>query len=744
MTARQEGAAVLVVLATLTWVVHARVTDPDVTFADDVGGEHVPKAAHAYANTSEGLGTAAPLYHAGVADHRLDGTHSLPVLLPVVNAALATVAPREVGALATFEWRLTSGALLAGLLATYVLLRREGARSALALCGSTSYMLSGALVGEWGHHAFARSVMLLPLLALALGAAGQADRVLPWLFVTAGAVLVLGQTFNSAIVVVVLTAVFAVHAALEGRLGRRSALGALAAACVVLAAVGPAYLRAAGALGASAHLASWRSHPDVFVEYARFGTEWFDAAELLLAGGSTPAGGAGALPMAGLLVGLAGALGVGGRPRMAPTAASLMERMGRTLLVVGLLATWATRIPREVLVTLREGVRVGPLRLALPDAAGPLFHTPTRTWLVLATFGLALAGTLQAERWVRGESPRRLLWAALALYALLLVGATLGAPSPPSAARIAGSIALVAGMLGGLAVLGRGAPEWRPAAGFAIATMALGTAAWSAERHLQKSMPGEGARLLRLHEDVRRNVPREVWGRLEHRLVTNVTGLDNVVFYLGSSGLGGYPARLVPPEPIGFYQRLGVLSGMRLPYTLDLDLGRLRATGLADLLGVRYWLVSGPWPVGDPGRVVSTAIDPPLRFVETRTAFRKAWAVHTVHAQDAEPISQLLALGREGRLATEGLVPATVAGAIPGREAGAAAARADVLSVEPGRIRVHTDSPVPFVVATNEFYHPRWAVRSGGAPLARVRVNLAFLGTVVGAGRHQVQFTKTD
>jgi Bacterial membrane protein YfhO len=66
--------------------------------------------------------------------------------------------------------------------------------------------------------------------------------------------------------------------------------------------------------------------------------------------------------------------------------------------------------------------------------------------------------------------------------------------------------------------------------------------------------------------------------------------------------------------------------------------------------------------------------------------------------------------------------------------------RATIISDRPGRIVIETEAESTQMLALGESYHEGWQVRVDGQPQAVVRVNGDFLGCVVDAGKHQVNW----
>lgn len=71
---------------------------------------------------------------------------------------------------------------------------------------------------------------------------------------------------------------------------------------------------------------------------------------------------------------------------------------------------------------------------------------------------------------------------------------------------------------------------------------------------------------------------------------------------------------------------------------------------------------------------------------------------------------------------------------------GSAPGRAVLVSDRPGNIMVDTDAPGRQLLVVSETYHPGWRVLMDGRPKRALRVNGDFLGCVVEAGRHSVEF----
>lgn len=68
------------------------------------------------------------------------------------------------------------------------------------------------------------------------------------------------------------------------------------------------------------------------------------------------------------------------------------------------------------------------------------------------------------------------------------------------------------------------------------------------------------------------------------------------------------------------------------------------------------------------------------------------------------------------------------------------AGRATVVAAEPGHTRLAVSAPTRQLLVLSERYHPGWAARVDGSPRTVRRVNADFLGCVVPAGDHDVDF----
>ncbi|HVR30071.1 MAG TPA: hypothetical protein VMS86_11115, partial [Thermoanaerobaculia bacterium] len=189
------------------------------------------------------------------------------------------------------------------------------------------------------------------------------------------------------------------------------------------------------------------------------------------------------------------------------------------------------------------------------------------------------------------------------------------------------------------------------------------------------------------------------------------------------------------------------VEDVRLPYWLYLDYALLIENGIAQMLGIRWWIL--PADVMDGGVLLTDERDPgPLRLHEARGVFSKGWALESWETAESfdHAVTRVMALGRAGELRRRGVVQTPEEGPLELPAAAGAAGGADptveLLGVEPGRLRFRVESESPTVLATNEFFHPDWTARAEGRSLPIVRVNAAFVGAVVPGGVNEVELAR--
>lgn len=718
------AAAVLLALTWGTWLRHA---DPRIVLLDDLGREHVPKMAWVYAHPWSAYGPKAPLYNLGTADFHRDADHTLPLVAPALVAVLGRLAPGDPVALALFEWRLTGVLLLGALAGVYGLLRREGVAPPLALAGAATYVASAPLFGEWSHTPFFRALLLVPVAVLALRAATTTGGWIAWSTAALAVVASAAQTVTC-FVAAGLPFAFCAATALVERSRLRAALGSghatvtrvllppLGALAVAVALLAPAYHQTAEALAASAHTARLATDDVHFLKYAMVGADWIRPGEVvqwwwggpfLLAGLALLAASRGAVPLSALArVGLV--LGGAGLVLLAVSAATLR-----------LLGYEEGRV-------VFAGMPVRP-----PAALALLVRTPTRSWLVFAHLGLALAAFAHVDAWTKADLGaalrRRHAWAAGAL-----VGVAAGLGGVLSAVPVASAGVTV--ILGAAVLAALLRPRLGPWLVTGIASLCAVAAAHAFLQERAAFIPN-GERLGEAHRALASASLPDLRGRYDHRVMVLARDLENACFVLDASCAGGYPARSMPREPVRFLEDAGVAHARELPYLVSFDAPQLQATGLADLLGIRFWLLDS-----GPGRPLGRGPGGDLVLVETPSAFPRAWPLLVRHevATWPEAVRLVLELGRTGRLRREGVVPPGL-GALP---AGPEPPRVVVRAVRAGSILLHTASQHPFVVATNEFHAAGWRLVSGRTALPTVAVNAAFLGGLVPGGEHEVHFVE--
>lgn len=188
--------------------------------------------------------------------------------------------------------------------------------------------------------------------------------------------------------------------------------------------------------------------------------------------------------------------------------------------------------------------------------------------------------------------------------------------------------------------------------------------------------------------------------------------------------------------PLRFRRLAGKEGGFTEFGSEPFELGIPLDSPLAALLNIKYVMEKpgGPSPgegyvldyEGRDGRVYrNTRVLPRAFLVNRHVRFRTAEEVRTLlRAGKIDPSREIVSMGKPGVTS----YPADPEGM----------ARIDLN--EANRVVVATSSRTPAFLVLSDRYSPRWSVRVDGKPAEMMRVNYAFRGVKLAAGRHTVEF----
>ena len=754
---------VLALFVLVTAGLHFRFVDPYRLYCEDIEHNFLPQTVYTYLHPWEAFqGRPTPSCNFGSSNYLVDG--GTAAVVPVAAAALSRLAPRTPGDLARFEWRITSLHVLLSMVALYLFLRELGAGTGLAAAIACSFPFTFTIFHEWRHVDLLRGRLLLAPVLLGLALATRRGGYRGWLALAAALVVCMAQA-NQLYWVAVLVVYWLAATAWRERSGLRAlaagdrvlllrrCLPPLIALAAVVLALAPMYARGRAAIRQSALYDELARDSDRALYYLRDGRDWFSPADLAAVD-------RGFLPwsVAGLCVGASAVVCRrlrGGPPRAnGPTpAGSGIDgfALGAPLLVGSTLLAFVPHLPDGVFAVRGDRLEWAFAAAAVAPELTIAFHTTVRTWLVLAEIGALLAGTGLLVAWVARPAALRDRTIDVA-GGLLLFGGVLAAGGALSgrfwaATSHGNALLVVAGMLIAALLATRPRPL-RILGQAALILMGVAFAARASSLHYEVGMErcryGEAnaAALLARDETLLARVPAEVRGQRVHRLFG-----EKWCYYLDAPCALSYVMRTLPRDVLRFFEAAGAVEDARLPYWLHLDYALLLESGIAQMLGIRWWIL--PADVMESGVLLTDEGSPqPLRLLEARGAFSKGWALEsweTAASFDAAMI-RVMELGRAGQLATRGVVQTAAEGPAPLPEAGAVTAGAtavDLLGNEPGRLSFRVRSTLPTVLATNEFFHPDWRVSVGGEPPAvPARINAAFVGAPVPAGEHEIVFER--
>jgi hypothetical protein len=775
-------AAVALLFVGVTAVLHFSIRDPYRIYCEDIEHEFLPQKAYTYDHPWEAFAARpTPSCNFGASNYL---THGGPAaVLPVLTSLLARVAPRDPRGLALFEWRITSLYVLVSMAALFLFLRLIGADAALAAAVACSYPFAYTTFHEWRHADLTRGRLAIAPVLLGLLTATRFGGYRGWLFLALTVIACMGQAsqfyWMAALVAYWMIATAWLERArlrailrAEGARALRRLGPPLAALAVVATALGPMYLQVRAAMEGSALTAELTVHPERLLQYLEYGRNWFSLTGLLTVE-------RGLLPwsVAGLCLWAGAALWARRRsPSRAPdptSAATPFARLGLPLFVVALLLAFVPDLSAELLE-----VRDGRLEWAFAPVAAPvalafLFHTTQRTWLVLAQIGALIAGVAAITSWIEDRRPARhrlgQLAAGLAVFVAMVGAATWLTSQPWAQPAQWRALAAVAAVLA--AAHASAAPGRTRRLGQA-ALLALGVllAARLSAFHYERGSRGcrragaDAAALLARDQAVLARIPDQVRGLRQHRLFG-----EKWCYYLDASCALSYPLRTLPRDVLRFFAAAGAVDGVRLPYWMNLDYPFLIESGIAQMLGIRWWIVPDDVMANGGVLLAEAGAVGGLRLLEARNPFAKAWTLESWETAGSfeDAVARVVALGRAGELERRGVVqgpnegpadltrldvarsgaadPAAPPLQEPGSDPRAASATppaVEVLAVEPGQLRLRVRNPTPALLATNEFFHPDWTAQVDGDAVPVWRINAAFVGAVVPAGDHEVKLSR--
>jgi hypothetical protein len=611
------------------------------------------------------------------------------------------------------------GALLPTLagIGMLLFLRGQACDRAGTLVGALAFAFGGFFVGHAPHLGILRAVAVLPWALLAVDRL-EGRRLASGLGVCIGLILIAGHPQASGYTLLLLAA-YCVW--LGGAVGRRGVCMA-AAVALGLALSAAVWLPAGALVQASTRSVGAPVFPNPKLLRA-------DMSRLLLPRSESPSGpallrdalGCGFIECSGF-PGVVAWLAI-----LAGIPAVIREPRGRFWLAVGV----AGMMGATGAIPLPLGVR-GPARLLLWWTTGIAVVAGMGTSRIRGRFflpaAILLAGAIAVVTWWRPED-RPFALAAFLTLAVALTMVRLSRRLP-----LLASVGLVALLGAELAVYGAVtmpaaiAPEVRAAALAPLDFIATLTRTSAAHR------PTDRVLVLPIALEIQNVASRRIMA---------VQGYD-------------------PLAPLALARLLGqdVALGLgEIGATSDATLAAPNSHAL-DLLRVRLVVHDreGPTPLGT---VIASAVaekSPRWRHADTvsqgpREYFVNervrpvAWLVG--RSRVVEQVRALELIRGEARdapfdPAREVLVEELLAGfdAHTGTAGGAAPelGTAELVRYEDDAIEVAVDAQAPAVLVTSEMHYPGWVVAIDGAPARLLRVNYAFRGVVVPAGRHRIEF----
>lgn len=753
--------AILGLFIAVTWLLHFRLTDPRFLYCEDIAHYFLPTKAYTYQHPLEAFaGRPTPSTHFGSATFTLGGP---AVVFPLLPALAARIAPQEPSSLMGFEWGITSLYVIASMTALFFFLSRAKVPTALAAAVACTYPWLYTIFIEWRHVDLLRGRLMLPLVLLGLFLATTKGGYAYWALLAAATVICMGQAFALYWVGALVCLWLAIHAWLErrtllerlhgeGLLAIRRAGPPLLSLSLVSLALLPMYLRSRGAIEESAFLGQMASDPERLLDYLYRGHDWFTFADLLKPGrGLAPWSIAGiSLLVAVMINGRRGRRQViEGEVWAAPDELRPLRRIGGPLFLVSLALSFLPEVPFDLFAIRGDRLEWSFLPLAVTPSAAIFFHTTQRTWLVLAEIGGLLLGVGYLAEWtLRPSTPgRRRVEVAVAVgvYALLLFLAH-ALSRATLTIDVAVAVLVIAAVLAVATLAGQ--PGARPYLGSAALIVAGLLFSWRfADQSYQTgalhcSQGVKDARItLARDESILKRVPEEVRHQREYRLLG-----EKWCYYLDTPCALSYSLHWMPREVFDFFEATDLVREVNLPYWMILDYPRMLELGIAQMMGIRWWILPGRLM---PGGIPLTDENDPenLHFFEAADAFPKGWALSSWEIVQSfeEAAQRLVNLAGSAELRRHGILTSTQGGALPeppDSQRGDLRASIDLVDAKPGELLFQAETSAPTVLATNEFFHQNWRAVVDGNPVPVLRVNASFVAVALGPGRHEVRLTR--
>jgi hypothetical protein len=734
---------------------YARFTDPNILYFEDLGRLFLPMTHFSYISPWLAYRTvAAPESFLGSATYAGRFQEApLSIALPWFNKLLSLFSPTSIPGLTVFEWRLTALYMMIGMLGLFFLLARKGMSQVIAAAFTATFPFAGPIFREWQHTPELRGRLLIPLVLLGLDWAMEKQTLLSWLL---GGSLILITIAHSVYLYwliplcIIWVIVEFVSRPPESRRVRTLSLPALAMT-MVAAVLFPMYSQFAGAMRHSAFLSSL-GKPDDFIKYfvlLKDNCSWEQLLQPLPWSGA----GLGPLFLAGLFLPLGSLLHRAVYPKTPAVRIGTSAKCGLLLLGLGLALSSVPLIPERWILTLVFPVTRTP---GLPPSLAArllsqIFHVSWRTWFVMAYSGGLLFLASFVPAWMKSTidpdtrmSQMAIAWAIYAGGLAFSMRLFRGGIDWVSLCA-SGSIMLVT--LFSFVLIAEEAEAGRGIFGVGL-ILVIGTAsALSLSTIYIGKVNSEpyGGNLLHAESEIAENVPPEVKTQYFYRVVSD-NSFPNLCLYLQCSSLESYPIRMLPDDVFRFFNTLGAINQVSLPYFAHFDINRLSALGLGQLLGLKYWiLVSPPPPFLASSKSKALSTFAPIRYYELPKVFARAWSLqHWTTTDSLEDCARSVArLGTAGSLDKKGVLLAdqyAAPGPRPSRSAGPASAHVDILKSEPGRILCKTKNSMETVLATNEIYNKSWNAIVDGRTENLLRANCIFLGVAVPVGEHTIEF----
>ena len=756
--------AALSLFVMVSWAFHCNMSDPQLLYTGDIRSEYLPRMAHAYRCPWDGfLNRPSPEYYHGTANPGLQGAISFPTTLPFIPALLGKIAPASVNGLMLFEWRITGLFLFLAMLGIYGFLRMLGVNIYIAVAAAVAFPFTGPVWSEYRHVAPMRGRLLCPLVLWGLFVAIRKNTIWTWLLAALAITFALGQSFQLFWVGIWVAVWGPVGLWLHWRHRPKpwsvgSTVRLLWPMGVSMALVAaffiPHLVRMAAATADSGWFLDF-NHPRAFLDYAYRRDFLFN--DISLTGLLAPFDpGSGIGPFA-LLAPLLVVVSVVGRvmlkrsPSPRDDVNAWLFPLGLSLFVVSTVALILVHVPWEWLFEIRDGKLWfrffgGEVPLRLKD----FIRVPKRSWFMLYLLAnialfvplcVRLAGSgNDRRRWIDGI----MLLVLYGVGAVLLSGVS---EAGVSGARLVINLALVAACLLALYGCGLPHPQYRHISGVLLVIFALG-GAWYARSEIYKETirfkkeqnPLDLSEALALRDQVISRLPAKVKNQYEYRLDISRSIYDrlvNLCHQTGSACTTSYPFKFLPHWVRRWEQKYYPPSQY-----------------VHEFLGVRHRIAAGSVAQLPENSIeLAKYADPRSRqsrtmyYQELPNAFPKGWLLQQWEVVENEHIAhqRFAALLQQQMLRTKGIVWAKdgVADRLPRSSSangnlGDAPPTIKTQTVLPGRLVFEINTMQPTILATNEFYSPRWRITIGDQPVTPLRINVAFMGAVVPQGRHRV------